>query len=290
MTLCVKRPTRDLPRHNANAMKSAATALLFLSAADAYVLVARRDASPKAIRSSRISCGWGPDPIWTPNKILSIDDAAEGLKAITIEPPDGVADGFLTPGQYVQIRAPGAEKAGFFAIASAPGASGPFEFLIKEQPPSDWSPGTGWLTGASAGAELEMSQVMGGGFKVADKLESIDTALLLAAGSGISPLRSVIESGVLKDVGTVELYYGAKNSDQMAYQDKFAEWEELGVKVNACYSPDYVQNVAKANAATSLAKPDKTVALLCGMKGMAEGVKEVCVGAGMDEGMVLTNF
>ena len=68
---------------------------------------------------------------------------------------------YTVPGQYVQIRQPGAEKAGFFAVASAPGAAGPFEFLIKEQPPSDWSPGTGWLTDASAGLELEMSQVMG---------------------------------------------------------------------------------------------------------------------------------
>ena len=79
--------------------------------------------------------------------------------SLTIAPPDGVADGYLTPGQYVQIRQPGAEKAGFFAIASPPGADGEFEFLIKETPPSDWSPGTGWLTGASVGTELEMSQV-----------------------------------------------------------------------------------------------------------------------------------
>ena len=43
-------------------------------------------------------------------------------------------------------------KGGIFAIASSPTTKdGAFEFLIKEQPPSDWSPGTGWLTGASAG-------------------------------------------------------------------------------------------------------------------------------------------
>ncbi|KAL3915980.1 MAG: hypothetical protein SGPRY_007011, partial [Prymnesium sp.] len=58
----------------------------------------------------------------------------------------------------MRIRQPGAEKAGFFAIASAPGTEGDFEFLIKEAPPSDWSPGTGWLTGASPGTALEMSQ------------------------------------------------------------------------------------------------------------------------------------
>ena len=88
-----------------------------------------------------IVCGWGPDPVWTANKIETITEASNGLKAITIVPP--TKDDFTIPGQYLQIKEPGAEKAGIFAIASAPGKEGAFEFLIKEQPPSDWSPGTG---------------------------------------------------------------------------------------------------------------------------------------------------
>ena len=160
-------------------------------------------------------------------------------KAITIAPPEGVADEFTVPGQYLQIRQPGAEKAGIFAIASAPGAEGPFQFLIKEQPASDWSPGTGWLTGADAGAELEMSQVMGGGFKVGDDvLDNIESVLLFAVGSGISPIRSTIESGVLKGK-SVKLYYGAQTPEQMAYTDLFDSWKGLGVEVTPVISkPD----------------------------------------------------
>ena len=75
-------------------------------------------------------------------------------KAITILPPTN--EDFTIPGQYLQIKEPGAEKGGIFAIASAAGKDGAFEFLIKEQPPSDWSPGTGWLTSAPAGTEVEM--------------------------------------------------------------------------------------------------------------------------------------
>merc|ERR1719460_2396984 len=145
---------------------------------------------PLSARVGRIVCGWGPEPVWQSLEVESIGDAADGLKAITIVPPTGVAEGYVKPGQYVQIRAPGAEKAGFFAIASAPGKQGAFEFLIKEQPPSDWSPGTGWLTGSSAGTALEMSQVMGGGFLKSDEaLLGVDSVLLFAAGSGISPIR-----------------------------------------------------------------------------------------------------
>mmetsp|Transcript_150686 Transcript_150686/g.280986 ORF Transcript_150686/g.280986 Transcript_150686/m.280986 type:complete len:326 (+) Transcript_150686:102-1079(+) len=248
-------------------------------------------------RSGRIVCGWGPDPVWTSLEVDSIEDAADGLKAIVIKPPQGTPEGYETPGQYVQIREPGAEKAGFFAIASPPDAD-PFEFLIKETPASDWSPGTGWLTGSKKGTALEMSQVMGGGFKVADLLSDVDRVLLFAAGSGISPIRSAIESGMLKNK-EVELYYGAQTPAQMAYASKFDEWKKLGIDVTPVISkPEgtdwsgktgYVQDVAKEAGAASKS-PAKTAVLLCGMKGMAEGVKALCTDAGIDEARVLTNF
>lgn len=248
-------------------------------------------------RSGRIICGWGPDPVWTSLEVDSIDEAADGLATIIIKPPQGTPEGYETPGQYVQIRQPGAEKAGFFAIASPPDAT-PFEFLIKETPPSDWSPGTGWLTGSKAGTPLEMSQVMGSGYKVAQLLSDVERVLLFAAGSGISPIRSAIESGVLKGK-EVELYYGAQTPAKMAYQAKFDEWKKLGVDVTPVVSqPDgtdwdgmtgYVQDVAKEKGAASK-NPEKTAVLMCGMKGMSEGVKKLCTDAGIDEARVLTNF
>jgi len=242
-----------------------------------------------------IICGWGPDPVWAPNKIESIGDASDGLKAITIVPPTN--DDFTIPGQYLQIKEPGAEKAGIFAIASAPDKKGAFEFLIKEQPPSDWSPGTGWLTSAPAGTELEMSQVMGPGFKcTGEALDGVTDVLLFAVGSGISPVRSVIESGVLKGK-SVSLYYGAQTPKQMAYMDKFAEWEKLGVKVTPVISQadgtdwdgatGYVQDVAKT---AGVASPSSTVMLICGMKGMAEGVKALAAEVGVPEENVRANF
>ena len=245
-------------------------------------------------------CGWGPDPIWTPNTLESIEDAAEGLKLLTIAPPAGAADSFTIGGQYLQIREPGAEKAGIFAISSAPGKKGSFEFLVKEQPPSDWSPGTGWLTDAEAGLKLEMSQVMGPGFPVAEKLADCSTVLMFCVGSGIAPIRSVIESGVLQGK-TARLYYGCKTPLQMSYQDKFKEWfTKYQVRVTPTISqPDgtakftwagengYVQDVA---AAQKLGDPASTGVLLCGTKPMAEGVKAWATGVGIAEEKCLTNF
>ena len=140
-----------------------------------------------------------------------------------------------------------------------------------------------------------MSQVMGPGFKC-DDLDDVTDVLLFAVGSGISPVRSVIESGVLKGK-SVSLYYGAQTPAKMSYQDKFSDWEAMGCKVTPVISqPDgtdwdgasgYVQDVAKA---AGVANPSSTVILLCGMKGMAEAVKELAAEVGIPEENVRANF
>ena len=54
--------------------------------------------------------------------------------------------------------------------------------------------------------------------------------LLFAVGSGISPIRSVMESKVLKDK-KVTLYYGSQTPDKMAYKERIEEWKKSGVEV-----------------------------------------------------------
>ena len=54
--------------------------------------------------------------------------------------------------------------------------------------------------------------------------------LLFAVGSGISPIRSVMESKVLKDK-KVTLYYGSQTPDKMAYKERIDEWKKSGVEV-----------------------------------------------------------
>ena len=135
-----------------------------------------------------------------------------------------------------------------------------------------------------------------GFLKTDDALEGITDVILFAAGSGISPLRATIESGALSDK-SVKLYYGCQTPAQMSYSDKFDAWEKLGVDVTAVVSkPDgtdwkgatgYVQDVAKA---AGVAEPKSTAILLCGMKGMAEGVKELAAECGIPEERVMANF
>lgn len=80
---------------------------------------------------------------WNPVKVVENSPAAEDHRYVVIEvgvtsAKGSLIDSYRTPGQYVQIRPPGGEKPGFFAISCAPNIQGFFEFLIKETEGSDW--------------------------------------------------------------------------------------------------------------------------------------------------------
>jgi len=243
---------------------------------------------------------------------------------LKVDVEDGT--GFVLPGQYVQVRPAGAGedvKPAFLAIASPPtgkvtseadAAAGEskapvpatWEFLVKK------TENNSWLT--SATSSIEISQPMGNGFPMKENLEGYkydfptQNLLLFATGSGIAPIRSAIESGMLNIAPpgsggrTCTLYYGVRTPDDLSYVSKFPEWESLGVQVVPVISrPDlpcesgtvwngrtgYVQNALEEDGVPI---PRNSGALLCGVKGMCESVRGMLMEANMFEGRILTNF
>ncbi|KAL3917043.1 MAG: hypothetical protein SGILL_004897 [Bacillariaceae sp.] len=255
-------------------------------------------------RRSLLFMGWGPDPIWSTATVASNDAANQSGDSVLMTvsvPPETTAD-YKIPGQYVQVRLNDeTDKPLFLAIASAPDAeNAAFEFLIKK------TEGNEWMVGAGANTKVELSQVLGGGFPIADEIEGFkydfptQNVLLFAAGSGIAPIRAAIDSSQLNTSGeggrTARLYYGVRNQEDLCFMDEFAKWESSGVQVVPVLSqPDagwqgrtgYVQNCLEEDGVPI---PRNSGALLCGMKGMAESVTDVLTKAGVFEGRVLTNF
>ncbi|KAH9746528.1 FAD-binding FR-type domain-containing protein [Citrus sinensis] len=221
--------------------------------------------------------------VWTPAPLVEISPAAESLFHISIDISDApdIGSSHTRAGQYLQLRVADVGKPTFLAVASPPSfasASGAFEFLVKSVAGSTAEV----LCGLKKGDVVEISQVMGRGFDV-DRIQPPDeypTVLIFATGSGISPIRSLIESGFSsKERSDVRLYYGARNLKRMAYQDKFKEWESSGVKIVPVLSqPDgnwsgetgYVQ--AAFSRAKKIFNPQGTGVVLCGQKQMAESM------------------
>ncbi|XP_010916299.1 fruit protein pKIWI502 [Elaeis guineensis] len=226
-------------------------------------------------------------------------DASLFHVSIDVSDAPDLATAHIAPGQYLQLRLPAASKPAFLAIASPPAlaaARGEFEFLVKRVAGST----TDLLCGLRRGDVVELSAVMGTGFEVErmSPPDAFPTVLIFATGSGISPIRSLIESGINANKRSdVRLYYGARNLQRMAYQDRFKVWESSGVKIVPVLSqPDdrwkgeqgYVQ--AAFSRAKQVLNPSSTGAVLCGHKQMIKDVTTVLVADGVPKDKILKNF
>lgn len=113
-----------------------------------------------------------------------------------------------------------------------------------------------------------------------------------------SPIRSLIESGFGESEKIdVSLFYGVRNLQRMAYQERFKDWESRGIQIIPVLSrPDdqwtgqrgYVQNAFSREK--KVINPSSTGAILCGHKQMTEEITRALVADGMSKDKILTNF
>eukprot|EP00252_Welwitschia_mirabilis_P005932 TRINITY_DN16521_c0_g1_i1.p1 TRINITY_DN16521_c0_g1~~TRINITY_DN16521_c0_g1_i1.p1 ORF type:complete len:351 (-),score=35.58 TRINITY_DN16521_c0_g1_i1:442-1494(-) len=242
---------------------------------------------------------WRQEILWTEAPLVAVEPAAESLYHVVLDAADNpdLVDGYTTPGQFVQVKV-GNNRPVFLAMASPPDKSkdGFFEFLIKDIEGST----AGVLCDLKKGDTVELSQVMGDGFDVSQisPPEDFGSVFLFATGSGISPIRALLEHGLDADRrSNVMLYYGARNLKRMAYQEKFKNWESSGIQIIPVLSqPDdkwdgergYIQSAFAR--AKDIQNPLSTGAVLCGHKQMTEDVTSLLVSEGIPKEKILKNF
>lgn len=196
------------------------------------------------------------------------------------------------PGQVVEIRTPAGE--GRFALASAPAPDGRADLLVKRGAPI----ADAIVAAAVPGGALEMSAPFGAGFPIGEA-EGRDV-LLFAAGSGIGPIRSVVQHLLarLGRFGRAVLFYGQRRGPDFAYRREYPEWERGGVRVVLCPSREddswpgvrgHVQDVARALAFGGSSLGD-SVAFVAGMRAMIDDVRAVLVRAGVPPARVHASF
>jgi len=227
---------------------------------------------------------------WYPATLVARSPAADGLTDLTLDVSVGpLADTHQRPGQYVRLRLPGHEE-GMFAIASRPGVPGQWDLLVKVG---------GALPNAllhlPLGSQVEVSKPEGRGFPL-EQVRGKDL-LLFATGSGISPIRSVIES-IRQDrsaYGKVTLYFGARTPGAFAYVKDFESWERAGIRVVPTVSQPGVSGwqgltgYVQAHLAEAPLAPD-TIAFVCGQREMVEGVVQALKARGLAPDAIHQNF
>lgn len=196
---------------------------------------------------------------------------------------------FQNPGQYVQVRTPSGRIA-YLAIASRPGQP-TFELLLKTG-----GDATDELLALPNGAAFEMTEALGQGYPILPHTGK--DLLLFAVGSGIAPIRSLLWFLAARraEYQGVTLFFGARTPAHFAYQEELPAWQQAGIQVvrvisqpvgsDAGYVHGYVQNAIRAHPL----KPEATVAFVCGMRDMVEGVSEELARLGVSRDCIFQNF
>ncbi len=227
---------------------------------------------------------------WHPATVAAQAPAADELTDLTLDiAGTPLVGSHLLPGQYVRLRLPEVGE-GLFAIASPPAPAGTrWSFLLKSG-----SPLADALVGLQPGAGVETSRPQGRGFPL--ELARGKHLLLFATGSGISPIRSVIES-LRQDrdaYGRVTLYFGARTPGAFAYTEEFHLWEASRIRV--------VRTVSRPGASgwqgltghvqQHLAEEpvENTVAFVCGQSEMVQGVVAALATRGLPRSAIHLNF
>lgn len=227
-------------------------------------------------------------PAWSPAHVAAVAPAAEGLVTLALDVGGTpLAGTHRAPGQYVRLALPEVGE-GVFAIASAP-ARTRWEFLLKTG-----SALPDALAALPAGAVVQVSAPEGRGFPLETAHGS--DLLLFATGSGISAIRSVIES-VRADrarFGEVTLYFGARTPEAFAYRDELEHWEAAGIRVVRTVSQPGASGwqglTGYVQAHLGEVRTEGAHAFLCGQADMVEGVTQALATRGMPRERMHLNY
>ncbi|BDG08768.1 ferredoxin reductase domain-containing protein [Anaeromyxobacter paludicola] len=229
---------------------------------------------------------------FAPAAVVAAHDETAALRAVSLQLPPALARSHERPGQVVKLRAPSGES--YFALASAPRADGRVDLLVKR----GGRVADAVVAAAAPGALLDVSPPIGKGFPV-EEARGRDV-LLFAAGSGIAPIRAVVQHLVSRraEVRRVTLFYGQRHGSEFAYVREHLDWERAGVRVVLCPSGEddawpglrgRVQEVARTLAFGGSA-PGESVAFVSGMTSMVDDVRATLAEAGVPPGRVHLNF
>lgn len=229
---------------------------------------------------------------FTPVPVLDAWDETASLRGLRLALPPELAREHAWPGQVVKVRTDAGEA--FFALTTAPRADGREELLVKR----GGRVADAAVARAAPGARLDVTAPFGKGFPV-DEARGRDV-LLFAAGSGIGPIRAIVQHLVAdRDAfGRVTLFYGQRRGGDFAYRREHLAWERRGVRVVLCPSAEddawpgvrgRVQEVARSLAFGGSA-PEDAVAYVCGMTAMVDDVRRTLAAAGVPPDRVHVNF
>ena len=194
------------------------------------------------------------------------------------------------PGQVAVLGIPGVGES-YYALASAPEDKTGMEFLVKEGEGVSKA-----LFEAKKGDLVQAKGPIGKGFPI-DQYHDRNF-LIVAVGSAIAPMRSVIRSICLRrqDFGKITLIFGARHPEDFPFMHESEDWKKAKIEVILSVSRPEGTNWTgltghcQLHFKKALEGLDHPVALICGMKAMQQQSLDDLVSLGLLPNEVLTNY
>lgn len=146
-------------------------------------------------------------------------------------------------GQYITIKCniDRKEIRRCYSISSIPNETKSFQIVVKSVPNGVFSK---YVEDLKVGDCLEISEPEGN-FCYEPIIENSKTFVAVAAGSGITPIFSIIQSALSFSNDTIVLFYGNKNIEQTIFNKEISELEENfneRLKVVRFYTQENIEN------------------------------------------------
>jgi len=223
---------------------------------------------------------------------LSSPECDEVVVKLDLEPMQGNTLAPFVAGKVARLGLPGLKEPmpGYFAIASEPGCTDYYEFVIKERPGI-----ASLLTQMEPGATVEVDGPMGKGFDLSPFRGF--NVYLIGVGTGIAPLRSVWRDMLSHrdDYGDIAIYAGFLTPCHRLLTDELESLAEHNIEVSVSVKVGseawdgpigYVQEALHLDAPSG----ENAVACLAGMNAMVDACRETLHNLGFDDSRILLNY
>ncbi len=192
------------------------------------------------------------------------------------------------PGQFLEVEVPGqADEWRSYSMASSPSRGDEIELVIQRIPDGLFS---GRLEMLEAGSRLRVR----GPYGTSYLREGREPILLVAGGSGIAPMLSMLEfAAERRDPRPIVFYYGARTAADLPMQDRMASFEGRGASVRyrpalseptpACTWEGPVGMIAQV-IQRDLPDASPFDAYICGPPPMCDSVSLILAAKGLQDG------
>ncbi|EST36536.1 ferredoxin--NADP reductase [Streptomyces roseochromogenus] len=202
-----------------------------------------------------------------------IAETADAHSLVLQAPPESAYRFAYRPGQFLTLKLPGADGravARCYSLASSPHTGEPMKVTVKRVAGGY---GSNWVCDhLAAGDELEVLPPTG-----TFTPDSLDRDLLLVAGgSGITPVLSIAKSALARGQGRLALLYANRDESSVIFRDELRELaEDFPDRLLVIHWLESLQGLPVAHRLTAALAPyaDRE-AFVCGPEPMMDAVEQ----------------